>query len=215
MVRSRFESLLCQASYLSDLGSLTHSQPNLPHRVVLRLHWRKGEWCSLFWDPVRRKVGYKQSKHINPTCIHMAIWKHVPSTAEAATADSIGMHWNGIDTDLFLCCLLLALPYTPIPSLFPAALEKDCRNENDFTGPPCGLETPPSLSLLSWAVKGLDKEGVAHNSQLSLLFIWKWSLAPVLPCHSDGVSIHTDAPVQPLHRFSLWAGLKYVYFYPA
>lgn len=34
---------------VGDLGPVTLSQPNLPHKVVGRRKWRRREWCKLLW----------------------------------------------------------------------------------------------------------------------------------------------------------------------
>lgn len=52
---------LCDESLLDDLRSVSHTQPNLPHRVENG----KENNVSSFGFPLERKVEYKPSKQIN------------------------------------------------------------------------------------------------------------------------------------------------------
>lgn len=44
-------SRLTFQSPLGDLGLVVHSQPNLRHRIVVRIKLRRGEWYKLLWIP--------------------------------------------------------------------------------------------------------------------------------------------------------------------
>lgn len=49
------ESALSHRCLLGDLRPVRVSQPNLLHRIAVKIKWRKGEWSKLHWVSVGKK----------------------------------------------------------------------------------------------------------------------------------------------------------------
>lgn len=55
----QFKIPLCHRGFQGDLGTVTHLQPDLAHRVIVRIKWsKKNNHAGLFGAPSGRMLGY-------------------------------------------------------------------------------------------------------------------------------------------------------------